>query len=90
MSYRCEVCEKVVPPGTPCIRHVQHRKWVDAAGRERNDVLREVKVCGGCKRRLEKAELPQQAATSTGLLRLYKAPANVGKMTKVRLPGRKE
>lgn len=51
MSYRCEVCDWKVPAGRPCLRWQELRTEPEGkilAG----TILREVKVCERCHRRL--------------------------------------
>ena len=58
MSYRCSVCNNVVPPGNPRVVHLLKRP--------NGQILRELQLCGGCKLNL------QTGKTAEELLETYR------------------
>lgn len=50
--YRCEVCTAVSMPRQPLIRHTFYRRGLDG----RQEISREIRLCPGCKARLNAGE----------------------------------
>lgn len=52
MSYRCETCQAVIPPGTPMCRHVVYRTALRGphalAQSSVREIARELAVCAKC------------------------------------------
>ena len=66
MCYRCHLCQTVVPPKQPLRRHVVYRDVPGPIRRDesgemtrtlRREIEREIPVCPGCARQLEKEPL---------------------------------
>ena len=57
MSYRCEICADVAPPGQPMIRHVveRHRPQTPWGGAG-TEIAKEIAVCSACARDLRMRE----------------------------------
>lgn len=56
MSYRCDVCECLVPPGRARLTHPVTRVQTATHGdevRRRTEIARELAVCPACKAKLE-------------------------------------
>lgn len=54
--YRCEICQAVVGPNVPLIRHTIYRRATYGRGMllsARNEIAREIPVCGECDKELQ-------------------------------------
>lgn len=51
MSYRCQACSAVVPPGKPRLVHVEHYQYKTLP-----QIAREVPVCAECKKLLDEGK----------------------------------
>lgn len=54
--YRCEICNHVSQPHEPRKVHVVHREVPDAYGGTREEIAREIPVCGKCQALLNNGE----------------------------------